>query len=101
MADQRSRSSSPAAAVQLMELIWPGALVGQAVYVAAKLGIAERLNDGPRSAEAIAAAIGAHAPSLKRLLHALRDHTLRIVVAREGPIICVPGIADAVFSRKL
>src|SRR2546428_13210480 len=71
MTDQRSSSSGSAAVRQMMELIWPGALVAQAVYVAAKLGIAELLNDGPKSAQAIAAAIGAHAPSLQRLLHAL------------------------------
>lgn len=55
----------------MMELIWPGALVAQAVYVAAKLGIPDLLKDGPKSAEAIARATEAHAPSVQRLLRAL------------------------------
>jgi hypothetical protein len=43
----------------------------QAVYVAAKLKIADLLADGPRSAEDLARATGTHAPSLYRLLRAL------------------------------
>jgi hypothetical protein len=39
--------------------------------VATKLGVPDRLADGPRSAEDLAAATGAHAPSLHRLLRAL------------------------------
>jgi hypothetical protein len=43
----------------------------QAVYVAAKLGIADALSDGPQSCDAIAAATGTPAHSLSRLLRAL------------------------------
>lgn len=43
----------------------------QAVYVAAKLGLADELAAGPRSAGALAAAVGADAPSLSRLLRYL------------------------------
>src|ERR1700682_4280630 len=39
--------------------------------VAVELGLAERLADGPRTAGDLAAAVGAHAPSLRRLLRAL------------------------------
>jgi len=55
----------------MMELIWPGPLVAQAIHVAARLGLADLLADGPRSADEIASAIGAHAPSLRRLLRAM------------------------------
>jgi hypothetical protein len=48
-----------------------GAWVSQALYVAAHLGLADLVKDGPRSPEDLAAACGAHAPSLKRLLRAL------------------------------
>jgi hypothetical protein len=41
------------------------------VGVAVELGLAERLAAGPRSAEDLAAEVGAHAPSLRRLLRAL------------------------------
>ncbi|MEO6808965.1 MAG: methyltransferase [Isosphaeraceae bacterium] len=43
----------------------------QMVYVAAKLGLADQLVDGPRSSEDLAKASGTHAPSLYRLLRGL------------------------------
>jgi hypothetical protein len=41
------------------------------VGVAVELGLAERLAAGPRTGEELAAEVGAHAPSLRRLLRAL------------------------------
>lgn len=41
------------------------------VAVAVELGLAERLGTGPRTAADLAAEVGAHAPSLRRLLRAL------------------------------
>jgi DNA-binding transcriptional ArsR family regulator/2-polyprenyl-3-methyl-5-hydroxy-6-metoxy-1,4-benzoquinol methylase len=43
----------------------------QAIHVAARLRIADRLADGPRSAEWLADAAGAHPGALRRLLRAL------------------------------
>ena len=48
-----------------------GYWASRAVYVAAKLGIADLLADGPQSCEDLARATGAHAPSLYRVLRAL------------------------------
>ncbi len=48
-----------------------GSWIGQAVHVAAKLGIADLLEDGPKSPATVAGAIGAHAGALHRLLRAL------------------------------
>jgi hypothetical protein len=48
-----------------------GHYVSQAIYVAAKLGIADQLANGPRSHGELAAATGTHAPSLGRLLRLL------------------------------
>src|SRR5207253_1322809 len=48
-----------------------GNVVAQGVYVAAKLGIADLLEAGPKSVDELARASGAHAPSLGRLLRAL------------------------------
>ena len=45
--------------------------VSQAIHVAATLGIADLLKDGPRGADELAEAAGAHAPTLYRLLRAL------------------------------
>jgi hypothetical protein len=48
-----------------------GSHVSQAISVAATLGIADLLAEGPRASEELAAATNAHPPSLYRLLRAL------------------------------
>ncbi|MGD9764173.1 MAG: methyltransferase [Candidatus Binatia bacterium] len=45
--------------------------LSQLIFVAARLGIADALSRGPLSAEAIAEKVGAHAPSIRRVLRAL------------------------------
>ena len=57
-------------AVQLRRAV-NGYQVSQALHVAASLGLADLLADGPRSADDLAAACDAHADSLYRLLRAL------------------------------
>ena len=48
-----------------------GHLVAKAIYALAELGVADHLSDAPKTAEQIAPAIGAHAPSLYRLLRTM------------------------------
>jgi hypothetical protein len=48
-----------------------GAATAQAVAVAARLGLADLLAEGPSDAAALAAATGTHAPSMHRLLRML------------------------------
>jgi SAM-dependent methyltransferase len=48
-----------------------GAWVSRAIHVAVTLGLPDLLRDDARSSDALAAASGAHAPSLHRLLRAL------------------------------
>ena len=48
-----------------------GYYVSRAIYVVAKLGIADHLSEGPRRVDDLAAATGTHAPSLKRVLRLL------------------------------
>jgi hypothetical protein len=55
---------------QLTQMI-TGAWTSRAIYVAAKFGIADRLADGPRAAEELAAAAGVAPRPLYRLLRAL------------------------------
>lgn len=62
--------SKPTAQDQMARMI-TGSWIAQAVYVAAKLGIADRLINGSQSVEALAQATGTHARSLYRLLRAL------------------------------
>src|ERR1041385_389954 len=54
----------------LMQMI-QGYRISQIVYVAAKLGIADLLADGPKTSAELAATSGTHAPSLYRLLRML------------------------------
>ena len=65
MADQDQRP-----AVELRRLV-NGYQVSQCIYVAAALGIADLLADGPRSSDELAAAADADPRSLHRLLRAL------------------------------
>lgn len=63
-----------------------GVLMGfwssQTLLAAVKLGVADHLADGPRTAGELAAAMGAHEPSLARLLRALA--TLEAVTPEGG-----------------
>lgn len=56
---------------RMMQMIWPGAFAAQAIYAAARLGIADFLENGPHSAERIAETTSADASSVRRLLRAL------------------------------
>ena len=57
----------PVAMLQMIAGFW----VSRAIYIAAKLGIADLLKDGAKNSEALAQATGLHAPSLYRVLRAL------------------------------
>lgn len=63
-------NETPTAQEQLIRMV-TGYWLSQAVYVAAKLGIADLLRDGPRDCDWLAEAAGAHRQSLYRLLRAL------------------------------
>jgi hypothetical protein len=56
--------------VAMLQMI-SGFWISRAIYLAAKLGIADHLRDGPKTVEELAAATGTHAPSLYRVLRAL------------------------------
>jgi hypothetical protein len=64
---KREENPAPPALFQMAVSYW----VSQAIYVAAKLGIADFLTEGPKSSGELAAATGANAPSLFRLMRAL------------------------------
>ena len=70
--DLASRSAVPAN-LALLELA-QGAWLTQALYVATRLGIADALRDGPRSAEEVAAVVGADPDATYRLMRALASH---------------------------
>lgn len=60
---------------KLGELI-AGGRITQLVYVAAKLGVADALAEGPKTAEQLAAAIGANPRALYRLMRALASQDI-------------------------
>ena len=67
--DDASQSTLPPQAV-LYQLA-TGHYVAHALDLAARLGIADLLKDGPRSVADLASATEAHAPSLRRMLRLL------------------------------
>jgi O-methyltransferase domain/Dimerisation domain len=64
---KKDQNPAPPVLFQMATAYW----ASQAIYVAAKLGIADLLQDGPRSSAALAAQTGSDAPSLFRVLRAL------------------------------
>ena len=86
--------------VEAMHRLIVGGQVGQAVHVAASLGIADLLADGPRANDELAAETDTHAPSLYRLLRALaaigvlhEDEDRRFSLTPQGELLRsdVPG----------
>ena len=53
---------------QLLDAIWPGPLAAQAVYVVAKLNIADLIGKEAKSADDLAAETGTRADALGRAL---------------------------------
>ena len=66
----KSSELFPSELGQISHLIY-GYMTSQAIAVAAKLGIADLLKEEARTAEELASATKAHAPSLVRLLRML------------------------------
>lgn len=64
---QPTKLPTPVAMLEMIQGFW----VSRAIYVAAELAVADLLKDGPRTSEELALAIGAHAPSLYRVMRAL------------------------------
>jgi hypothetical protein len=74
-------ATTPAPAERMFKFI-ENLWAGRAIYVAAKLGLADQLADGAKTAEQLAAATNTHAPSLYRVLRALAGID---VVREESP----------------
>jgi hypothetical protein len=65
--EQQNQIPAPVQMLQVITNFW----TTRAVYVIAKLGIADLLKSGPKSVVELAESTGTHAPSLYRLLRAL------------------------------
>ncbi|HSU55103.1 MAG TPA: methyltransferase dimerization domain-containing protein [Candidatus Dormibacteraeota bacterium] len=69
--------------VQLIEM-GTAQWISRIIFVAAKLGLADHLAQGPKSADELARRTGTHAPSLRRLMRTL-EH---LGLMSEGPGQC-------------
>ena len=69
--DQNSRPANLSPTNQMFQLIWPGAMAAQVVYVAAKLGLADLIALEPKTARELSQATKTHSLSLGRFLRAL------------------------------
>jgi hypothetical protein len=80
-----------------------GGWVSQAIYVAARLGVADHLTEGPKSADELARATGAHGPSLYRVLRVLASFGI-FTEDREGRFamtaLAIPLRTDAADSIR-
>jgi hypothetical protein len=70
-ADEPEVAPDPEADRQRLGRMIGGFHVTQLIGSAARLGLADRLREGPRSSEEVAVSIGAHEPSMHRFLRAL------------------------------
>lgn len=84
----RESGPPPVALLQMMTGYW----VSQALYVAAKLGLADLLVNGPQSVEHLASATQIHAGSLRRVLRALASMGV-FTEARPGSYALTPMAA--------
>ncbi len=73
-----------------------GSLGSQAVYVAAKLGIADLLANGPKNVDELAQSVEADAPSLYRVLRALAS--FGVFAEREDRVFELTPTADLLRS---
>jgi SAM-dependent methyltransferase len=79
IAKRTRKNPSPPALFEMATGYW----LSQAIYVAAKLGIADLLRDGPQSFVALATSTGSDGPSLFRLMRALSSVGIFAHVGRD------------------
>lgn len=70
MSPDNTNMNAASSSMALLQLA-SGSWIGQSIHVAARLGIADLLEDGPKSPATLAKATGTHAGTLHRLLRAL------------------------------
>jgi hypothetical protein len=92
MTDNGAASLSLPPHVQLIQM-GAASWVSAVVYVAAKLAIADRLAEAPRSAAELAGSMGMHAPSLHRLLRTLAS--LGVLTERDGQRFALTTLGEA------
>ena len=92
MSDDRAASQALPPHVQLIQM-GTASWVSAVVYAAAKLGIADHLAAGPRSAAELAGSTRTHGPSLHRLMRTLAG--LGILTERDGQRFALTSLGEA------
>lgn len=94
---QQSSASPVSAPEAVLTQLMLGSLAAQTIYVAAKLGIADLLADGPKSVEELATATSTHAPSLYRVLRAAAS--LNVFSEQENRVFALNPVAQPLLSN--
>jgi len=71
MSNREAQAQPVSPPMQMMQILWPGAMAVQAIHVAAKFALADLVAGGPKSIEELAEATHTYGPSLGRFLRAL------------------------------
>jgi predicted transcriptional regulator len=93
--NQAQPIEQPSLSEQMIQMT-SGHVIAQALYVVAELGIADLVASGPRSSTELAQAVGAHAPSLYRILRTLAS--LGVFVEGEDQTFGLTPLAEALRS---
>jgi len=71
VSNREAQAQPVSPSMQMMQILWPGAMAVQAIHVAAKFALADLLAGGPKSIKELAEATHAHGSSLGRFLRVL------------------------------
>src|SRR6516162_10328570 len=71
MSNREAQAQPVSPSMQMMQILWPGAMAVQAIHVAAKFALADLLAGRPKSIKELAEATHTHGSSLGRFLRVL------------------------------
>jgi len=95
LATQAEPVGQPSPSEQMIQMT-SGHIIAQALYVVAELGIPDLLATGPRTIAELAQTVGAHAPSLYRVLRALAS--LGVFVEQDDQTFGLTPLGDTLRS---
>lgn len=96
MSNREAEAQPVSPSMQMMQILWPGAMAVQAIHVAAKFALADLIAGGPKSLQELAEATHTHGSSLGRLLRALTS--LGIFVEDEAGRYRQTALSDTLRS---
>jgi hypothetical protein len=94
--DQQTHGEAPPPHAQLIQMV-SGYWISKVVYAAAKLGLADHLAAGPRSAVELAGPTRTHAPSLHRLMRTLAS--LGVLTERVAQRFALTPLGEALKTN--